>query len=226
MIKNARQNMARQQPNNSLAEKTAVLNSLAEVRRYHALGIDSLAQVSDGAYGMMADEARRLSLPQEYLRKARQFASQYDAAALNDLCRQCQDGGYAIGWSRVILLLSVAPRHRRAVVRDAVASRWTRQQLAAEIRRRFGRRAKSGAGRPTKLGSDATPDAAYVKGAELCAKFGSFMTAMRRPEGEREPLLATLPPSTRACLLRAEKMMGALQRALTEKVTPRSREAK
>lgn len=199
-----------------------VSSSLAEVRRYHALGSNSLAKVADGAYGKMKDEAKRLKLPLEYLRKARQFASQFTNEQLQDLCGQCEAGDYAIGWSRVILLLSVESRQRKGLLREAIAGTWTRQQLAAEIRRRFGRRAKEGAGRPTKLGSDATPDSAYVKAMELCSKFESFMAAVRRTDGDCKAMLTTLPSSTRACLLRAEKNMAALQRALTCKVMPKA----
>lgn len=204
------------------SERLKAAGSLADVRRYYALGKESLAEVPESTYGKMEDEARRLKLPLEYLRKARQFASQFTDADLQDLCRQCEAGGYAIGWSRVILLLSVETRRRKPLLREAIAGKWTRQQLAAEIRRRFGRRAKEGAGRPTKLGSDASPDSAYVKAMELCSKFESFMAAVRRTEGDCKAMLATLPPSTRACLLRAEKNMTALQRALTCKVMPKA----
>jgi hypothetical protein len=202
-----------------VTDSTAVLRSLKEVRDMHAKGVNSLAKMKETVYGAMQAEAKRLGLPIDYLRKCRVFAADYDRERLDALCDACEAGKYPIGWSRVILLLGVPGGDRDALLAAAVQGHWTRQQMAAEIRRRYGVRRKPGAGRRTKLDAADTTDAVYQKGMELCMKFESFMAAMRREGEDGRTPLAQLPPATRGCMERADEAMDALRRALCPKVT-------
>jgi hypothetical protein len=201
------------------SDRLAVINSLAEVRTMHAKGVDSLARVPETKYGGMKAEAERLNIHQDYLRKCRTFAAEYDLRRLDGLCAACEAGGYPIGWSRIILLLIVPKTDRDKMLKGAIKGHWTREQMVGEIRRRYGRKAKKGAGRPTKLADDGSPGTSYEKVLRLCSQFESFMEAMRRQGPDERMPLDHLPPSTRACMVRAEETMTALHLAVAKKVT-------
>jgi hypothetical protein len=198
-----------------MASDPAVADSLAKIRQYYSLG----SHVPDTKYGAMGNEAVRLGLNIDYMRACRRFAELYTPDQLERLCEACEAGGYAIGWARVMLLLGVpSAAERNSLLKIAIKGQWSKSQLQAEIRRRYGRRAKEGAGRPTKIDSDGSPAGAYGKALELCSKFSSFMTSMRHEGPDGGYLLQTVPPLTRACIERAETAMIALQRVLDREV--------
>jgi hypothetical protein len=199
-----------------MAADPDVADSLFKIRQYHALG----SRVRDTKYGEMEGEAERLGLNIHYMRAARRFAAMYSPEQLDRLCKACETANYPLGWARTMLLLTVPKAaERESLLKQAIREDWSKPKLQAEIRRRYGVRRKPGAGRPTKLDAEDSPEAAYSKGLEICQKFNSFMSAMRRESDDGKTLLGRMPASTRKCIERAETKMEALQRALSPKVT-------
>lgn len=193
-----------------------VAQSLGIIREYYALG----SRVPDREYGKMTGAAEKLQLNIDYMRACRRFAQLYTAKQLDQLCAACEAGGYAIGWARMMLLLKVrAPAGRTSLLNEAIKKKWSKSELEAEIRRRYGVGRQPGAGRPTKLRADSSPEVAYIKALELCSKFSSFMSAMRRlDEGGASCVLKKIPPATRTWFERAERSMADLRGALVTKV--------
>jgi hypothetical protein len=206
-----------------MAADPDVADSLFKIRQYHALG----SHVPDTKYGTMEGEAERLGLNIDYMRACRRLAAMYSPEQLGRLCKACEEGGYPLGWARMMLLLTVPKAaERESLLKQAIKEHWSKPRLQAEIRRRYGVRRKPGAGRPTKLEAGDTPEAAYAKGLEVCQKFQSYTAALRREGEDGGTLLRKVPPSTRACVERAEAAMDALRNALGPKVTANSRNGK
>jgi hypothetical protein len=125
--------------------KTAA--QVAELRNFHQAGKEML-QI--GAH-MRVSERRnrkyligcRYSVLRIFLSKARQFAEQYTADELDELCALRQPDGSPLQIRHLFLLLRLpwqndADRSRRAELqKEAAESGWTPVQLAIEIKGRF-----------------------------------------------------------------------------------------
>jgi len=201
-----------------MAAAAEVAKSLKQIRGYYDLG----ARVPDTKYGATKSAAERLKLNVDSMRACRRFRMQYTPAQLQQLCKACQVGEYPIGWTRVLLLLTVPDAtQREALIKQAIRGKWSKSQLQAEIRRRYGRRAMKGAGRPTKLDTERSPESAYDKGLELCMKFESYMAALRREDRNGKAHWSQLPSPTKARIKQAEDAMeGAGQSPASKSDTP------
>lgn len=188
-----------------------LVDSLDKLRDYHGLG----SKVPDTAYGSMKEAAEHLGLNIDYMRACRRFAQLYTPAQLDRLCRACEADGYAIGWARMMLLLSVpTAKERDELLKLAVRRSWSKPRLQAEIRRRHGRRGNKGVGRPTKLDAGDTVEDAYEKIVEVCQKFESLGRALRRKSEYARSLWSRIPARTRNRIEKAEAAMAAMRGTL------------
>lgn len=203
------------------ADNSRVRASVAELRRFYAVGRKSLDKYPDGVgYGGMNEEAAKHRLSAEMLRKARALAAAYTQKDLDSACRAAQHHGYPLGVSHVILLLSVGDKPRRnRLQRDLIEKRWSKRELDAEIRKRFGNRNPTAGRRQT---SPETAEDAYYAIGRLCRQWERLMEALDRPptadaEG-MQVINPAMPPDLRKLLTRAAAVMGELGKAVSEKL--------
>jgi hypothetical protein len=150
--------------------------SLKGIYKFYDQGTESL---QDGpgrmTYGGMNAVKKRGESP-ELLRKARVFADPevgYTRRELDRLIRDARQAEYALSYSHIIRLLSVPKgRKRNDLEQQAIAGRWKRDRLDAQIRQKFGQRRVS-AGRRARKPDDAGE--ALVLITKLCQKWTGLM---------------------------------------------------
>jgi hypothetical protein len=130
--------------------------------------------------------ARTDGINDDSLRKARAFAREYDAAALDELCELRRPNGLPLHWGYIpYLLVAGSEARRKTLQRLAAKQGWTPSQLHAEIRRRRPNPVVR-VGRPVKKpGSRREALEQLVASARLWLKRRELMRtslAARRPE--------------------------------------------
>jgi hypothetical protein len=139
--------------------------TLAKLREWYDRGQASREKGKDFGF---ADGQR--SGAAELLSKARTFAnpaSGYSRDEFDRLVERCEQAGYAIGFSHVILLLRLPRGKLRADLQArAIAGRWSKRRLGAQVARARARRARRAKQRPPGArppgGEDRRPDRGAV----------------------------------------------------------------
>lgn len=140
----------------SRAEKVEA--AILKIEAFHELGRNLPAgqdRKEDYGRGIIDDEAGRLHINPDTVRKARVFADPDDGYRREELAELVrlireeqmeQDERLAIfGQTHIIRLLSVHPRQRRAALqRECIRKGWSTSKLEAEIAKRFGTRRQGG----------------------------------------------------------------------------------
>ena len=119
-----------------------VKRAIASIRRFHAIGLQSLKRVAKGKfYGNLKAEALDFGLNPEMLRQARNTADPhrgYTPKQLDTLCHLCEIHGAAFGPSHLYRLVTVPKARREAFQRMVTRQRCSRKALDHEIRKKFG----------------------------------------------------------------------------------------
>lgn len=202
------------------ADVTAVLTKL---RRFYDIGRASLKKYSRHfPPGAATKEGQEYGLNPELLRKARVFADPergYTPGELNELCRQCERGGYALGHVHIISLLPVPKEKRKAYQRQAIKWRWSCRKLVAQIRRDNPKRESPGR-KPSKI-ADATD--ALVRVSKMCRSWrGFYEQLVEPPSGEADaatqPVIEALPESLKHALAKTNGQMKRLDAAARDEL--------
>jgi hypothetical protein len=181
-----------------------VEQSIADLRRYHALGTTSRSELPERQYRRMGRAADRIHLNPDYFRKARVFATQYTPRALDALCRRCRDAEYVLGWAKMMLLLGLPDLHRRQLLDKAIAGKWSKRRLFHAIRQELGPRAPAGAGRRVEVDG-----AAAEKLRDAAKQFNSYMKAIRSA-GTEKTLVSRVRRKARRAESEVEKLLLVL----------------
>lgn len=195
------------------------------VHHFYDTGVQSLASIGQSRYGKVATEAAELGLSAEMLRKARKFANSKDGGytrkELDRLCRLCEENGFAIGVSHVIVLLSVPKNQRTQIQREAIKGHWSRADLELEKKRRFGKR-RNTAKTPR---SPRNLEEAYLRLAGLCGQWKRFHKSMdfysKLTDGRVAAVITELPPRFRSMLEQTTARIVAMEREATKIMSQR-----
>lgn len=206
------------------ASPDEVYRAIAEIERFYMIGHKSLAKYKRGdVYGRMTQEAAKVSLHPEMLRKARVLADPeagYTRSELSDLCRLIQKHGFwrgrPFGPSHLIRFLTIPRKQRVAFQREAIQGRWSRKHLDAEIRLKFGKRRKDVGRKPKSL---ASPEEVYYELLRLSEKWLRVCQGLRGEETSNTgQIRKDLRPSVREEIEKIERVVERLRDRLLQKV--------
>jgi hypothetical protein len=204
----------------SPAERGSI-DPITALKRFYAIGRKSLDKYPGGVgYGGMDEEAARHGLSAELLRKARSLADVYTREDLDAACELADQKGFPLGVSHVIRLLTVEKSARTRLQKKMIEQGWSKRQLDAEIRKRFGNRNPTAGRRPP---TPETAEDAYYAITRLCEQWERLMAALdgkgKGAEGTGEIRVAPdLPPAVCKKLGRATEALRDLNNVIAEQV--------
>lgn len=154
--------------------------ALRRVRDFYDLGRRSLKD-SPGRmkYRSMGHEARLFGVSEEWLRKARQFASSEQGYTLKELkviFAQCRKAGFPLGTTHIIRWITIPKRRRARIERLTISEKWNMSRLEQEIAQEFGSR-KAG-GRRRRIPADSLGVLIQLEG--LCDAWRRWNESLRR----------------------------------------------
>jgi len=206
--------------------KNNIKDSIASIRKFYEAGRESLKlHPDDDAYGkkVVEEEAKRLGLIQEMVRKARQLARETDGYNVDELkalfTMMQANPGTRFRKTHVIRLLTVKDKKQRAKMqRRAIEDSWTTAQLRIELNSLFGPR-KHGGRRPSVLRSREGVITQLESFAEQWRRYGAALkervsTPKKAKTCRMEDLGETIEPLLSAVLA----AIDALQLGLAEEL--------
>jgi hypothetical protein len=190
----------------SAGDATTARQAVKELRNYYQLGLEVLdadrKNPNKRTYSkhVSQDFADRLGVGRDYVDKARQFASSYTEAQLEELCSLRRPDGLPLGRRHAVALLSVKDkRQRRSLQRRAAEEGWGTRRLGEEITVLQGS-GSSGGRRPR--GPDSVEDA-VAQVIKMCERWGRWYEGFDITADEDSISLKDLPKPVREALMRA-----------------------
>src|SRR5262245_61540921 len=194
------------------ATRDEVEEAIRQVRAYYQQGRASLRELPErGRYGQkaIAEAAERLGWTDTKLRKARQFALLFTREQLHDLCGLVRRHLSHFGPTHVGIAVTVPKaRERASLLRACIEEDWSKVELEAEIKKRFGPRRFGG--RRRRVADD--PLQALVQVDEMADSWLRWhAVASEEPpgNGHTESVLDRLPEPVRG---EVRKVTGAMRR--------------
>ena len=209
------------------ATRADVDEAIRQIRAYYRQGKASLKELPGrGGYdvGAIVTQARRLREQEPgnhwsdtKLRKARQLARPkdgYSAPQLNDLCRLLRAHRPHFGVAHLGVLVTVRwTDGRKALQKKCIVNDWSKTELEAQIKLRFGSRRQGG--RHRRVATD--PGQLLVQIDEAADSFLRWykVAAGEDEEGSEEPCaLDALSDSVRRRVLAVKSAMDDLRKAV------------
>ncbi len=206
------------------SRRAKVEAAIKKIQLFHDLGRNlPPRQRHKDAYGrgIIKDEADRLHINEDTVRKARAFAEGYTKEELRELCRRIrevqtdQEEGLAVfEKTHVIRLLSIPEGEEREVLQEqAIQSAWSCAELEAEIAKKYGPRRQGG--RRRRVPAD--PGGLLTQLVRLCESWRRWHAALGSEDGDQSRM-KNLPSGIRRQVETTTQAVAALQEAVEKRL--------
>lgn len=198
--------------------------AIRDIRKYHHQGRESLRDLPPrGAYAQrdVEEQAKRVGWNATRLRKSRQFASPdqgYTQSQLNELCRLLREHRPLFGIAHIGIMVTAPWPERTDLQRQCIEENWSKSELEAEIRMRFGSRRQGGRRRKVPDRDHALLQLGEM--ADSWLRWNRITTEERngKGKGKIKTLLDALPEKVQDGIRGVNRAMVRLQEAVVSEL--------
>lgn len=112
------------------SQRQSVSDGISSIKEFHQIG--RMPPV-----GTIPEDAQTYDLNPDTLSKARQFAKEFSATEVNQLCKRIRQSGAFFGRTHVTLLLPLPKKDRFRMLESALKGGWSKRRLEKEIDKEF-----------------------------------------------------------------------------------------